>query len=488
MDLKPTLVGLGMLWCASVASALVIQVPDGDVEALRAAIRQANEAPEELTTIELARNGHYVLSEVLPVIRGVAEFRGNSATLDGSGGALGAFGVSGGNPAIPGSRPRANAHISEIHVTGFRNENPFHGGSVVVGIGYADVLITDSTFTDNFWYSRVRLPGTVTPAVVLFNGDSANTVLRNVTISGNRGDVQFPQGIAIYNHGKIRIENSTIVNNSFADVGGGFGHVAIYTRGGGGTETETLLVNSVIANGEMQNCVNIVLNGSLNLVPTGSLGHNIDSDGSCELSGPGDLSGIDPLLRPLSDDPVPVHRLRSSSPAIDAGDNDHCTFVDALGTLRPRDGDGDDIATCDIGAVEAAGTGPFAAPTGQYNGMFFDPDSDGHYVTLQRLSNDRVLVIWNTFDVVGGQSWVFGVGSLIGSRIEVAEVYQSTGGVLQLNGPPQGQVVGLWGRFEVDIASCQDGRFRYESNMPGFGAGEFALSRLAFVDGLECED
>jgi hypothetical protein len=44
------------------------------------------------------------------------------------------------------------------------------------------------------------------------------------------------------------------------------------------------------------------------------------------------------------------------SPAIDAwfvdsGDRD-CPDVDQRGVTRPRDGDGNDVAGCDIGAVE----------------------------------------------------------------------------------------------------------------------------------------
>ena len=224
MYVKSFLIGLGLLFFASTTPALVIQIPDGDVEALRAAIRQANETPEVLTTIELAHHGLYVFSDPLPTMRGAVELRGNFATLDGSGGATTLLGVAGGNPGIPGSRPRANVHISEIHVTGFRNEAPFNGGSVVLGFHFADVLVTDSTFTDNSWFSRVRFNGAVTPAAVFSNAGSASTVLRNVTISGNSANVEFPLGIAIFNRGKMRIENSTIVNNSFADVGGGNGH------------------------------------------------------------------------------------------------------------------------------------------------------------------------------------------------------------------------------------------------------------------------
>ena len=43
---------------------------------------------------------------------------------------------------------------------------------------------------------------------------------------------------------------------------------------------------------------------------------------------------------------------RAGSPAIDMGDDAQCPATDARGIARPYDGDGDTVASCDIGAVE----------------------------------------------------------------------------------------------------------------------------------------
>ena len=86
-----------------------------------------------------------------------------------------------------------------------------------------------------------------------------------------------------------------------------------------------------------------------------SLGHNLDSDGSCGLSGPGDISGVDPLLGPLAVNggPTKTHALLTGSPAIDAVPIADCTdpdgnpiTTDQRGVPRPQD------AACDIGAFE----------------------------------------------------------------------------------------------------------------------------------------
>jgi len=67
--------------------------------------------------------------------------------------------------------------------------------------------------------------------------------------------------------------------------------------------------------------------------PITSLGHNLDSDGTCGLTGPGDLFNIDPMLGPLQD-------------------NADCPATDQRGEPRPQDGDGDGQPICDIGAFE----------------------------------------------------------------------------------------------------------------------------------------
>ncbi len=112
---------------------------------------------------------------------------------------------------------------------------------------------------------------------------------------------------------------------------------------------------SVISNPGMTNCL-----GSVQ-----STGHNIDSDGSCGLTDPTDLSGQDPLLSSLRDNggPTPTHALFSGSPAIDAIPAAACSYdhdgdpgtpelaltQDQRGAPRPTPGD---AGRCDIGAYE----------------------------------------------------------------------------------------------------------------------------------------
>jgi hypothetical protein len=87
-------------------------------------------------------------------------------------------------------------------------------------------------------------------------------------------------------------------------------------------------------------------------------GFNLDGDTSCNLVGPGSLSGLDPLLGALQLNPpglTQTHAPLPGSPALDVV-NPPCLDVlgnpvlkDQLGNLRPAPSG---AARCDIGAVE----------------------------------------------------------------------------------------------------------------------------------------
>src|SRR5439155_8572297 len=103
------------------------------------------------------------------------------------------------------------------------------------------------------------------------------------------------------------------------------------------------LANTILATtGFDANCVGSVT----------SLGHNLDSDGSCALAAEGDLSSVDPKLGALADNggPTQTQALLAGSPAIDAGTNSGCPSTDQRGQPRPKDGNGDGNVVCDMGA------------------------------------------------------------------------------------------------------------------------------------------
>lgn len=160
-------------------------------------------------------------------------------------------------------------------------------------------------------------------------------VLQNSTVSHNRvwETTDAPRGGGVYNSGGVvRVESSTLAENNAMNGGGG-----IYNADG----TVTLRNSLVANNWSGGNCDGAAFT---------SLGHNLDSDDSCNLVGPGDLPGVDPVLGSLADNggPTRTQALLPGSPAIDAGVTTACPPIDQRGVARPQG------AACDMGAFEAA--------------------------------------------------------------------------------------------------------------------------------------
>jgi hypothetical protein len=139
-------------------------------------------------------------------------------------------------------------------------------------------------------------------------------------------------------NGAMDLESVTIAHNS---AGGGGGIL----RSAG---TNVTLENALLDENTGGNC-----QGD----PT-SLGHNLDSDGTCHYAGSGDLTGISAMLDILADNggPTETHALLPGSPAIGAADDAACPAADQRGVSRPQG------THCDIGAFESELAEPEAEP------------------------------------------------------------------------------------------------------------------------------
>ncbi|HEY6362936.1 MAG TPA: choice-of-anchor Q domain-containing protein, partial [Vicinamibacterales bacterium] len=220
------------------------------------------------------------------------------------------------------------------------SSNAAQGGGGGLAAGAPSVVaVTGSTISGNF---AASFSGGGIENEASVPGLEARMSLRNVTVSGNTAR---QNGGGVMNEwGEVMMIGGTVTGNS-ALLGGG-----VATREDQGSTTGTfVLANTIVAaNPRGSDCGFGFMR---------SLGHNLDSDGSCPFREPGDLSNRNPLLGPLGFErgnslPPPTHALHPFSPAIDRGAPTFCSAKDERAKPRFVDGNGDGLARCDIGAVE----------------------------------------------------------------------------------------------------------------------------------------
>ncbi|AIE75095.1 MULTISPECIES: S-layer family protein [unclassified Synechocystis] len=217
-------------------------------------------------------------------------------------------------------------NINQVHVTG--NNASTGGGFYIRGFdtqGGVTVNWTNSTISNN--NSNFFGGG------ALYN---VNANFSNVTVSGNSaGQIG---GIAHFADGSgsssfLSLTNTTIVNNAGSSP---LGIGLVNVSQNGATEAVAQYSNSIFAG----NTINVSNSGTGASVQ--SLGYNISSDGTGNLTATGDKPNTNPLLGPLQNNvgPTPTHALLPGSPAIGAGNTTLTT--DQRGISRPQ-GTNDDI-------------------------------------------------------------------------------------------------------------------------------------------------
>jgi hypothetical protein len=418
----------------------VIRIADRDCDALAAAA--ASSPGTEPSLIILARNGNY--SCILDVVGNI--------TIDGAGATYGL------------GQPREDSGVgaqvvvedgASLAIKNINFEAPANTNASTEQVAKPDfiivygevfyikgTLILDSVAIANNTFYGPGIFGVVANPF-LIGGD---VILRNVTIVGNSG---------IQIGGNLTISNSTIANN-----------IGLLFDG------DTVSVGNSIIVGNTTACTSATT--------VSSLGGNVSDDANCKLSGSKDQAVSDAHLLEIARHGGVVDNvaLRNDSPAIGNAIASACEATDARGYSRGQ-------TACDSGAYEFGGGSGNISATGM-SGTYFNATNDGHYVSIQRLHDDTALVIWNTFDENGMPAWLYGVGSVSGKTIHVPQVARNTGGKLLPGGDVVGSHAAVWGTFDVTLSDCYNAQLSYSSSDPEFGSGKTSLTRLAFLDDVNC--
>lgn len=246
--------------------------------------------------------------------------------------------------------------ISDLTVANGRSSPFGRGGGIQ---SFANLGITRCAITNNRAFNGAGI----------LNESGAKMTIRESAITGNQTTGNAGGGIG--NSGALNLINSTVSGNAALRNGGSAaGGGALYNLGNPPATATFAAVNSTLASnvadpgnggGILNQAASVTL---INTLVSGNLGgnclalsgvtqstdHSLDSDGTCGLTGPGDLSGVDPLLAALANNggPTDTQALRAGSPALDAGDSAPgvCPATDQRGITRPRG------PACDIGAYE----------------------------------------------------------------------------------------------------------------------------------------
>lgn len=473
------------------ASAATVRITDGDCNGLSAAVAIAaqNVDTASSTTILLARAGNYV----------GCSFRMGTGKLiiDGQGAHLQQFSAClFQDYLIPNPNPQAtplplpSLELRNLTITGGAAQS----NTCAVWVGDMNPIFPTHYVLDNVGsvtLNTVTLTGSTSVLSDGFIRSSGNLVFRNVSVVGvsvNASSIlaalQGPNGALISNSGNLEIYNSTFANNSarITDPVTQASSATFLINSNGLLQRARVLIGNSLFAGNGTYVCNPSLPAWASPSDFVSLGGNVTTSAICGIPASSDKMVTDANLAELGNHGglVPTQAISGGSPAKGAGNPQYCEALDARGYTRSPHG-------CDAGAYEYGG-GSGALTASGMNGVYYDPDANGHYVSLQRIhDNGDIAIVWSTFDANGNQAWVYGVGQLTDKRIH-ANMSQNIGGVLQVGGAPTGSSVRPWGTVDIDLTSCASAQFNYASTLDGFGSGQFPLTRLAFVSDFGCAE
>jgi len=376
MGSRPGVV-LALLIGSSVAHATsVTTLQDSGPGSLRAAVGQANSGATNSISIDVA--GTIELAAALPIVN-----PSGTLTITGPGASQLTIQRAGTAANFPVFTFAGSVQMSGVTISGGAGDTGVGGGIDLLATG--SLVLLDSTVSGNTAPagSAIRAAGTLQIRRSTITGNigigaiyaAGGATILDSTIAGNTGTaiVALPpagktlsidrstisgntelagSGGLELQGGTASVRNATFSGNTGAMAGDFWvhdgGNLALLNVTAADSTPPALLSTAVVT------LRNTLLAGAGTRCAAGanlptSLGHNLASDSSCNLTGAGDKPAVDPMLGPLAANggPTQTRALLRGSPAFDGGDATDLETVDQRGLARVQ------FTAPDIGAIEA---------------------------------------------------------------------------------------------------------------------------------------
>ncbi|WP_147316859.1 MULTISPECIES: hypothetical protein [unclassified Wenzhouxiangella] len=155
-------------------------------------------------------------------------------------------------------------------------------------------------------------------------------------------------------------------------------------------------------------------------------------------------------------------------------------------------GHGQSLAMTRLTQTMGAGCQPLNGVPGQpiskyagQSGSWYDLSHAGEGFVLQWLANGKAILIWFSYDSEGEQYWMLGTGHHEAGRIEFPMLNSTHGARFGEGFDSEDVEQREWGSLSLELG-CSDGQADYQSELPGFGSGEFDLTRLSRLASPDC--
>lgn len=122
----------------------------------------------------------------------------------------------------------------------------------------------------------------------------------------------------------------------------------------------------------------------------------------------------------------------------------------------------------------------------EMTGAWYNPQRSGEGILIEILDNDRALVTWYTYDQMGQQIWMLGVGDIEDNAISPMSMTITHGAQFGDNFLASDVVSETWGTLRLEFFDCNTAKLIYNSTM-GFGNGEIDMTRLTSIQNHSCD-